>query len=241
VILYPAIDILEGRAVRLTRGDFDAPTVYRDDPVEAARAWVDAGARWLHVVDLDGARAGRPVNLDALERIAADAAAPIQHGGGLRDAGAIVGALDAGAARVVVGTAAYRDPQLLDAALAAHGEAIAVSVDVRGGRVAVAGWTEEAAEEPDSVLSRLEARGVRTAVYTDIDRDGMLEGPDIAAVKRLADAFGGRLIYSGGVGELRHLEGLAVLPLDGVIVGKALYEGRFGVGEGQAALEAGHT
>ena len=241
MILYPAIDILDGRAVRLTRGDFAAPTVYRDDPLEAARAWADEGARWLHVVDLDGARAGQPVNLKALERIAEAVAVPVQYGGGLRSAGAISGALDAGAARVVLGTAAHRDPQLLEAALAAHGQAIAVAVDVRGGRVSVAGWTQETDEEPEAVLPRLEARGVATVICTDVDRDGMLEGPDTSTVNRLAGTFGGGTIYSGGVGELRHLEALAGLPLDGVIVGKALYEGRFGVREAQAVLEAGHT
>ena len=241
MILYPAIDILDGRAVRLTRGDFAAPTVYRDDPLEAARAWADEGARWLHVVDLDGARAGQPVNLKALERIAEAVAVPVQYGGGLRSAGAISGALDAGAARVVLGTAAHRDPQLLEAALAAHGQAIAVAVDVRGGRVSVAGWTEETGQEAAEVLSRLHARGVGTVVYTDVDRDGMLEGPDVPAVQRVAATFAGRVIYSGGVGELHHLAGLAGLPLEGVIVGKALYERRFGVAEAQAVLDARHT
>jgi phosphoribosylformimino-5-aminoimidazole carboxamide ribotide isomerase len=236
VILYPAIDILDGRAVRLTQGDFDARTVYRDDPVEAARTWVDGGARRLHVVDLDGARTGRPVNLGALERIAGELGVPVQCGGGLRSREAIDAALAAGAARVVVGTAAYRDTALLDAALAAHGDAVAVAVDVRGGRVSVAGWTEDAGEAPAGVLERLGGRGVRTFVYTDVDRDGMLAGPDVAAVERLAAAAPGRLVYSGGIGALAHLEALAGLPLDGVIVGKALYEGRFTVAEGQRAL-----
>ena len=140
MILYPAIDILAGRAVRLRRGDFEAPTVYRDDPVDAARDWVEGGARWLHVVDLDGARAGHPVNLGALERIARELGVPVQCGGGLRSLQDIDAALAAGAARAVVGTAAYRDPELLAAAVAAHGDALAVAVDVRAGRVSVAGW-----------------------------------------------------------------------------------------------------
>jgi phosphoribosylformimino-5-aminoimidazole carboxamide ribotide isomerase len=239
VILYPAIDILDGRAVRLTQGDFDARTVYRDDPLEAARTWVEGGARWLHVVDLDGARAGRPVNLDALERIAGELGVPVQCGGGLRSREAIDAALAAGATRVVVGTAAYRDPALLDAAVAAHGHAVAVAVDVRDGRVSVAGWTEDAGEAPSDVLERLGERGVRTFVYTDVDRDGMLDGPDVATVERLAAAAPERLVYSGGIGTLAHLEALAGLPLDGVIVGKALYEGRFTVAEGQRALGGG--
>src|SRR5205823_422840 len=175
--------------------DFDAPTVYRDDPLAAARAWVDAGARWLHVVDLDGARAGHPVNLEALERIARELGVPVQCGGGLRSRQAIDAALAAGATRVVVGTAAYRDPALLEAALAAHGDAVAVAVDVRGGRVSVAGWTEDTGAEPVSVLARLDALGVRTFVYTDVDRDGVLSGPDLVALGDLLSGVGGDLIY----------------------------------------------
>jgi phosphoribosylformimino-5-aminoimidazole carboxamide ribotide isomerase len=239
VILFPAIDILDGRAVRLTRGDFAAPTVYRDDPLAAARAWVEEGARWLHVVDLDGARAGRPVNLDALERIAGELGVPVQCGGGLRSSEAIDAALSAGARRVVVGTAAYRDPALLDAALAAHGEAVAVAVDVRGGRLSVAGWTEDTGAEPGSVLADLGARGVRTLVYTDVDRDGVLSGPDLSSLGDLLADVGSDFIYSGGVGSLEHLADLARLPLAGVIVGKALYEGRFSVAEAQEVLGAG--
>jgi phosphoribosylformimino-5-aminoimidazole carboxamide ribotide isomerase len=240
VILLPAIDILDGRAVRLTRGDFDAPTVYRDDPVAAARAWVEEGARSLHVVDLDGARTGHPVNLEALERIAGELGVPVQCGGGLRSREAIDAALAAGAKRVVVGTAAYRDPDLLDAVLAAHGDAVAVAVDVRGGRVSVAGWTEDAGEAPEAVLTRLGALGVRTFVYTDVDRDGVLSGPDVDSLRGLLSGVDGDFVYSGGVGSLDHLRGLAGLPLAGVIVGKALYEGRFSVREAQEAVgEAG--
>jgi phosphoribosylformimino-5-aminoimidazole carboxamide ribotide isomerase len=238
VILFPAIDILDGRAVRLTRGDFDAPTVYRHDPLAAARAWVQEGARWLHVVDLDGARAGHPVNLEALERIAGELGVPVQCGGGLRSQEAIEAALRAGAKRVVVGTAAYRDPALLDAALAAHGDAVAVAVDVRGGRVSVAGWTEDTGAEPASVLAELGARGVRTVVYTDVDRDGVLAGPNLVALSDLLSSVAGDLVYSGGVGSLDHLRGLGELPLAGVIVGKALYEGRFSVRDAQQVLGA---
>ena len=239
MILYPAIDILAGRAVRLRRGDFEAPTVYRDDPVDAARDWVEGGARWLHVVDLDGARAGHPVNLGALERIARELGVPVQCGGGLRSLQDIDAALAAGAARAVAGTAAYRDPELLAAAVAAHGDALAVAVDVRAGRVSVAGWTEDAGEPPAETLARLGSLGVATFVYTDVERDGMLEGPDVGAVADLAAGAGAgaRMVYSGGVGRLDDLEALAALPLDGVIVGKALYEGRFTVAEAQAVLD----
>jgi phosphoribosylformimino-5-aminoimidazole carboxamide ribotide isomerase len=238
VILYPAVDILDGSAVRLAQGDFSARTVYDDDPVAAARTWVEEGARALHVVDLDGARAGEPRNLRALERIVAEAGVPVQFGGGLRDAGAVAAALRAGAERVVVGTAAYRDPAFLDKVVAAHGERVAVAVDVRGGRVTAAGWTEDTGETAEQVVDRLGGRGVRTFVYTDVDRDGMMEGPDGEQVARLAAAVDGTLVYSGGIGELSHLRALASLPLAGVIVGKALYERRFTVAAGQAALTA---
>jgi phosphoribosylformimino-5-aminoimidazole carboxamide ribotide isomerase len=235
--LYPAIDILDGRAVRLARGDFDAPTVYHDDPLEAARRWMEDGARWLHVVDLDGARAGHPAHLDVVARIVRELGVAVQCGGGLRSREAIDAALAAGAARVVLGTAAYRDPALLDAALAAHGESVAVAVDVRGDRVSVAGWTQDAGVAPVDVVAQLGARGVRTLVYTDVERDGMLAAPDVAAVRGVLDAVAGRLVYSGGIGSLADLEALAALPLDGVIVGKALYERRFTVAEALTALE----
>jgi phosphoribosylformimino-5-aminoimidazole carboxamide ribotide isomerase len=237
VILYPAVDILEGRAVRLVRGDFDASTVYEDDPAAAARAWVEAGARALHVVDLDGARAGRPVNLDVIAGIAGEAGVPVQAAGGLRSLGAMEAALAAGAERVVVGTAAYRDPSLLDAALAAYGERVAVALDVREGRVAAAGWTERVEERPVAALARLGDHGVHTLVYTDVDRDGLLGGPDVERVAELLEATSADLVYSGGIAALDHLRALAALPLAGVIVGKALYERRFTVAEAQAALE----
>jgi phosphoribosylformimino-5-aminoimidazole carboxamide ribotide isomerase len=236
VILYPAVDILDGRAVRLAQGDFDARTVYDDDPSAAARAWVEAGARALHVVDLDGARAGAPRNLEAIATIAAESRVPVQAGGGLRDPAHVDAALAAGAARVVVGTAAYRDPAFLDVVLAVHGERVAVAVDVRAGRVSAAGWTEDTGESAEDVVARLGARGVRTFVYTDVDRDGMMAGPDVEGVARLASHVEGTLVYSGGVGELAHLRALAALELEGVIVGKALYERRFTIAEAQAAL-----
>jgi len=236
VILYPAVDILDGQAVRLVQGDFAAPTVYGDDPLGAALAWVEAGARALHVVDLDGARAGAPRNLDAVRRICAEARVPVQVGGGLRAAADVDAAFEAGAARVVVGTAAYEDSPMLADVLARHGERIAVAVDVRDGRVSAAGWTRDTGLEPLAAIAELQDRGVRALVYTNVDRDGMLEGPDPAEARRVAEAVDGALVWSGGIGELAHLEALARLPLEGVIVGKALYEGRFTVAEAHAAL-----
>ena len=242
MILHPAIDILDGKAVRLVRGDFQQQTVYDDDPFDAAAAWVEAGARRLHVVDLDGARDGRPRSLGQLGRIASELDVPVQYGGGLRSTDAIDEAVAAGASRVVLGTAAFRDPDLLRAALAEHGERIVVSVDTRGGRVATAGWTETSELTARALIERLGAAGVSNFVYTDVDRDGLLGGPDVDEVAALAALVEGGLIYSGGIGRLADLEALAAIGApspEGVIVGKALYERRFSVGEGQAALDAG--
>jgi phosphoribosylformimino-5-aminoimidazole carboxamide ribotide isomerase len=240
VKLYPAIDILAGNAVRLVKGDFDAKKVYDEDPLSAARGWIDAGARLLHVVDLDGAKQGRPVNLEHLRRIAGELDVPVQYGGGLRSAGAVDEALQAGAARVILGTAAFTDPELLARALDAHGpDRVLVSVDVRGGRVATAGWTETTEPSTAAVLQRLLAGGVERLVYTNVDRDGMLEGPDLEEVRRVAESVSASILYSGGIGKLSDLEDLAGLQqpsLSGVIVGKALYEGRFTIAQAHAAL-----
>ena len=241
MILYPAIDILDGRAVRLVEGRFEDATTYHDDPLEAARSWVQAGARFLHVVDLDGARAGEPRALEHLRRITAAVDVPVQYGGGLRTLPAVREALRAGAERAVVGTAAFRDVDFLDDILAAFGPRIVVSVDVRDGMIATSGWTQTTELPAEDAIRRLTARGVRSFVYTDVSRDGRLNGPDIAAVERVADAVRGRFLYSGGIGSLDDLRALARLRrvnLAGVIAGKALYEKRFTLAEGQAALDS---
>ena len=240
MILYPAIDIAGGKAVRLVQGDFDAQTVYGDDPLQAARAWVDAGARFLHVVDLDGARIGTPQNLHHLERIAGELGVPVQYGGGLRSPQAVAGALAAGARRVLLGTAAINDMAFLDEVVATHAEHVVVSIDTRGGFVATAGWTHTSEAPAEQVIERLQDRGVEMFVFTDVDRDGMLEGPDLDGVQRLAAVVRGRLLCSGGIATRDDLVALAALRqanLAGVIVGKALYERRFTVAEGQAALD----
>jgi phosphoribosylformimino-5-aminoimidazole carboxamide ribotide isomerase len=240
VKLYPAIDMLGGKAVRLVKGDFDAKKVYDEDPLSAARAWVAGGARCLHVVDLDGARAGTPANLRHLERIAGNLGVPIQFGGGLRSLEAIEEAIEAGAERVILGTAAFTSPTLLERALARWPSRVLVSVDVRGGRVATAGWTETIDGDPEEVIVGLAQRGASELVYTNVDRDGMLEGPDLEEVARVGAAAPGSLIYSGGIGRLADLEGLAGLKapsLAGVIVGKALYERRFTVSDALAVLD----
>jgi phosphoribosylformimino-5-aminoimidazole carboxamide ribotide isomerase len=240
MILYPAIDIRGGKAVRLTRGRFDAETVYDDDPVAAAQSWVDAGARYLHVVDLDGAKEGKPAALEHLGRIVAATGVPVQYGGGLRTVDAVREALRAGAERVIVGTAALRDVDFLDDILEAYGPRVVVSVDVRGGKIATAGWTQVTDMPAAAAIERLHDRGVASFVYTDADRDGALEGPSLDDVAAIAGAVRGRFLYAGGVGRLDHLRALRELRqvnLSGVIVGKALYERAFTIAEGQAALD----
>lgn len=239
MILYPAIDIRGGQAVRLLQGDYERETTYDSDPVDAARRWADEGAEFLHVVDLDGAKAGEPRNLEAIRRIASTVACPIQVGGGLRDPESVAAILEAGAERVVIGTAALRDPQLLDAALAAHGERVVVSIDTRGGRVSLSGWTETSDVEASDAVAELTQRGVQRFLCTAIEVDGTMEGPDIRQLNRIAAATSAQVIASGGVGDLSHLEELAreTAPnIEGAIVGRALYERRFTVAEGIAAL-----
>jgi phosphoribosylformimino-5-aminoimidazole carboxamide ribotide isomerase len=241
VILYPAIDIRGGRAVRLTQGDYGRETVYDADPAAAALRWAGEGATFLHVVDLDGAREGRPVNLEAVRRIVERSQVPVQVGGGLRDAGAVATALEAGAERVVLGTGALRDPGFLGAALAAHGEQVVVSVDARGGRVALQGWTEAGEVEAPVALRDLTRMGVRRFVFTPIEVDGTMRGPGLEELGRVAGATDAELIYSGGIGELEDLRALAEAApenVEGVIVGRALYEGRFTITQGQRALDA---
>jgi phosphoribosylformimino-5-aminoimidazole carboxamide ribotide isomerase len=239
MILLPAVDIRDGKAVRLRQGRFDDETVYADDPLEAARSFVEAGARFLHVVDLDGAREGEPVNLHHVERIARELGVPVELGGGLRSIASIRRALKAGAARVVLGTAAFADSDLLGEALSAFTARVLVGVDVRGGMVSVSGWTRETQMRGEDAIRRMQQRGVTRFAYTNVDRDGMLEGPDLDEVRRVSEAVRGRFLYSGGIGSLADLEALRdlrLVNLAGVISGKALYENRFGVAEGQEVL-----
>lgn len=239
MVLYPAIDVRGGAAVRLTQGDYDRETTYDADPVDAARRWAGEGAEFLHVVDLDGAKAGEPRNLDAIGRIAASVDCPIQVGGGLRDAGSVAAALEAGVERVVIGTAALRDPEFLDEMLTAHGDRIVVSVDARDGKVALAGWTEAGEEGVVEAISALGERGVARFLCTAIEVDGTMEGPALDRLNEIAAATSSQVIASGGVGDLAHLESLArstPANVEGVIVGRALYERRFTVAEAIAAL-----
>jgi phosphoribosylformimino-5-aminoimidazole carboxamide ribotide isomerase len=240
--LLAAIDIRAGRAVRLVQGDYEREIVFDADPLAAARRWVDAGAHELHVVDLDGARTGTPVNIDHVARICERVEAPVQVGGGLRRAEDVAAALDLGAARAVLGTAALSDPMLIEALVAEHGPRIVVAADARGGRVAVEGWARASTISSDKLVTALARRGVRRFVYTPVEVDGTLGGPhlsDLRSVAQAAGADGAELVYSGGIGTIEHLRTLAELrlpALTGVIVGRALYAGRFTIAAGRAAL-----
>ena len=239
MILYPAIDIRGGQAVRLLQGDYEHETTYDADPVDAAERWADEGAEFLHVVDLDGAKAGEPRNLDAIERIAATVDCPIQVGGGLRDPQSVRAILDAGADRVVIGTAALRDPEFLDAMLEAHGHRILVSVDARAGQVALEGWTEAGEEIVVDAVKALSERGVVRFLCTAIEVDGTMEGPAIDQLTEIAASTSSQIIASGGVGTLTHLQSLASSTpanVEGAIVGRALYERKFTVADAIKAL-----
>lgn len=242
MILYPAIDIRGGHAVRLVQGDYDRETVFDADPLDAARRWVGQGAGFLHVVDLDGARAGVPANLPSIARICTEGGVPVQCGGGLRDERAVAAALAAGAERAVVGTVALSAPEMVAGLAERYGDRIVVAVDARAGSVAVEGWARETGAGVEDVIRELGERGVRRFVYTPVEVDGTLEGPNLEGLRAAAGAaqeVGSELLYSGGVGSLAHLRslaGLGLAALGGVVVGRALYEERFTVAEAQTAI-----
>jgi len=233
VILYPAIDLKDGQCVRLLRGDMAAATVFSDDPAAQAAAFEAAGCQWVHLVDLNGAFAGRAVNAAAVEAVLARVRAPCQLGGGIRDLAAIEGWLSKGLARVILGTVAVRDPALVRGAARAFPGRVAVGIDARGGRVAVEGWAETTDLTALDLALRFEDAGVAAIIYTDIDRDGAMQGPNVAATAALANAVRIPVIASGGVSSLDDLRALkdCGAPLDGVISGRALYDGRIDVAE----------
>lgn len=237
--LYPAIDLLAGRCVRLRQGDYQQVTVFGDDPVAVALDWRRAGAQWLHIVDLDGARDGRPAHLPLVAKIAEATGLPIQLGGGLRDEEAIAASLDSGAARVILGTAAARDPDLLARCLARWGERIAVAVDSRDDRLAVAGWRDTLSESPSAFAERMTRLGVATLIVTSVERDGTLAGSDTAGLERLRTALPEtRLIAAGGLASLDDVRRLAHAGIDGAVLGRALYDGAFDLSE---ALQVART
>ncbi len=241
--MYPAVDVRAGRAVRLLKGDYDAETVYDDDPVAVARAFASAGARWIHVVDLDAARTGEPANLAVIDAIARAVDCSIQVGGGVRSAAAAETLLRAGATRVVVGTAAVEDPDLVGDLAARHPRRVAVGLDARGEEVAVRGWAEQPGAGLLDVVDRFANAPIATFVVTEIRRDGTMTGPAFSQLEAVLAHTAVPVIASGGVGSLADIVALRALRsggrgLAGVIVGRALYERRFSLAE---ALVAGGT
>ena len=227
MLVIPAIDIHDGKCVRLYQGDFANVTEYSDDPVEVARRWDCLGAQMLHVVDLDGARAGRPVNLDIVRRISIDTGLPIQLGGGLRTPKYIGSALEAGATRVILGTAACGDPDMLQELVRRYGQRIIVSIDTHRGRAMTDGWLQSSAIAPEELATRVLEMGIRTIVHTSVSRDGTLSGVDVDAISCLLST-GVNVIAAGGVGrvqDIRLLKPLERRGLAGVIIGRALYTG----------------
>jgi len=241
VIIYPAIDILDGRVVRMTRGDFATVEQVAPSPLEAAKRLVAEGAEWLHVVDLDGARTGTPANLQHIRMIANRFTVKLQAGGGIRDFDTAEAFAEAGVSRIVVGTAAIRDKELIGRLVDRHADGMAVAVDARHGMVAASGWTETTDVRAADLARDLALQGVPTLIYTNVSVDGTLQGVDLASTETVARAFGGDLIYSGGVGSVDDVAALARLRhrgLRGVIVGRAIYMGRFTLAQALAVARA---
>lgn len=225
--IIPAIDLRGGQCVRLQQGDYDRETVFGDDPAAMAKHWEDEGAERIHLVDLDGAKAGRPMNVAAVRSILAAVQAPCQLGGGIRDEATIATWLDAGVERVIVGTQALKDPAWFRRMAETFPTRIVLGLDARDGRVATEGWLDVSTVDAAELAEQFDDLPLGGVVYTDISRDGMLEGPNVAATESLARRLKTPVIASGGVGRLEDLSRLAALPIVACIVGRALYEGRF--------------
>ena len=242
--LIPAIDIRGGKCVRLVQGDYDRETVFGVDPVAMAMHWASQGASRLHVVDLDAAKEGRPVNEGIIRRIVNEAGIPVQIAGGVRDHQAIHRWADAGAERIVIGTLAVEHPDIVEKALVKHGDKIAIAVDARDGKPAVKGWLETADMSIEAFIHDMTSRGVRHFIYTDISRDGMMAHPDFQQVKNLIAVLTdtgvpATLIYSGGVTSIEDIITLGTYEIEGVIVGRAIYDGRIDLSEAKRALVTG--
>jgi phosphoribosylformimino-5-aminoimidazole carboxamide ribotide isomerase len=238
--IYPAIDLRGGHCVRLTEGDFSRETVYGDDPVAMARRWIGDGARWLHVVDLDGARAGAPVQAGVVARICRAVDVPVQVGGGLRDEAAVRTVLDAGAARAIVGTVAVRDPDLCERLCTAFPGRIVVGIDARDGIARVSGWEEGSSLAATDLAATMAKRGATAIVYTDIARDGTEQGPNVEETAKVAQAARIPVVASGGVGSLAHVRAVQARTADGIeglIIGRALYTGALSLRDALAAID----
>lgn len=232
MILYPAIDLKEGHCVRLIQGDMEQATVFNDDPASQAASFADTGASWLHLVDLDGAFAGEPVNARAVEAIVNEVDIPVQLGGGIRNLETIENWLSRGVMRVILGTVAVKDPDLVNQACRKFPGHIAVGIDARGGRVAVEGWAEETDIQAVDLARKFADAGVEAIIYTDIDRDGVLQGANILATAEMARAVSIPVIASGGVSSLKDIRALiAEKKIAGAIIGRALYDGRIDLAE----------
>lgn len=240
MILYPAIDLKDGQCVRLYKGAMDQATVFSDNPAAQARAFIEQGAEWLHLVDLNGAFAGAPVNAAAVEAILAAVSVPCQLGGGIRDMATIQMWLEKGLARVILGTVAVENPQLVREAARAFPGQVAVGIDAREGRVATRGWATETETEVTELARAFEDAGVAAIIYTDINRDGAMQGPNVAATAALARAVSIPVIASGGVSSLADVIALrdCGTALNGAISGRALYDGKLDLAEALAALKA---
>jgi len=224
--IYPAIDMLGGKCVRLTQGRYDDSTVYGENPADVAKEWEQKGASWLHIVDLDGARAGEPVNLEAIENIIKSVSIPIQLGGGIRTMEHIETLISMGISRVILGTSAVKNRQLVVDAVQKFGDKIAVGIDAKDGYVAISGWEQVSEFKAVEFAKIIEACGVKTIIYTDIATDGMLTGPNLEAMSEMASEVQMNVIASGGVGKLDDVKNLIPTRVSGAIIGRALYAGK---------------
>ena len=226
MIIFPAIDILKGKCVRLIQGDYNQEKVYGDSPVAMAKKWEEKGAEYIHIVDLDGAKSGDSINKSVIKEIAENVNIPVQVGGGIRSLDIISFYLNSGVSRVIIGTAAIQDPEFLKEAVHQYSDKIAVSLDARNGFVATDGWTDTSEVKAIDLVKQLEQIGVKTIVYTDIAKDGMLQGPNLEEQRAINDATSMNVIASGGVTTKEDVNNLQTLDLYGTIIGKALYDGK---------------
>lgn len=237
--LYPAIDIRGGKCVRLIQGDYNQETVYNDSPLEAALTWAEQGGKWIHLVDLDGAKAGEPVNHQLIGAIAQSVKVPVQTGGGLRTVENVERLLSLGVSRVIIGTAAIENRPFVEEVLRRFGEQVAIGIDARNGYVATRGWLETSEVKAEDLAVHLAGLGAKTFIFTDISRDGMMQGPNVEAIVRLAQVSGQSVIASGGVSRYEDLDALAAHADKGVagaIIGKALYTGSIDLKEAHKRL-----
>lgn len=240
-VIYPAIDIRGGKCVRLVQGDYDRETIYNDNPVEVAKSWEVQGGSFIHLVDLDGAKAGNPVNHELIGEIARSVDVPVQLGGGLRTIEDVEKLLSLGVSRLIIGTAAIEDRAFTEAVLGTYGDKVAIGIDARNGYVATRGWLETSEVKAEVLAKELAAKGAETFIFTDISRDGMMQGPNVEAIASLAKTSGKTVIASGGVtvqDDLLKLAAYADQGIGGAIVGKALYTGNIDLAQAIAAVAA---